>query len=103
MTYTFPKNSPRLVNLVIFTSIVNNDDCLIFQLENGGEEQEREEGPVRDAAIMRKAFRKWQDHRPSFAEMHSEDHKRRPRSYPKQFKTKHIQSEHFIQTISVHI
>ena len=31
--------------------------------------------------IAGKAFQKWKDHRPSFDEMHAEDHKRRPRCH----------------------
>ena len=43
--------------------------------------EERNNGDAADSenVALKKAFKKWQDHRPSFAEMHSEDVKRRPR------------------------
>ena len=59
---------------------------LQFQLDGenaSGEEDEivDEEGRERDGreVCVHKAFHKWQDHRPSFQDMHSEDRKRRPR------------------------
>ena len=59
---------------------------LQFQLDGenaSGEEDEivDEEGREREGreVCVQKAFHKWQDHRPSFQDMHSEDRKRRPR------------------------
>ena len=44
-------------------------------------EEDKEGDEEKDASdeALKKAFQKWQDHRPSFAEMHAEDVKRRPR------------------------
>ena len=49
--------------------------------DNPDKECEEEENDVSDgeSEALKKAFKKWQDHRPSFAEMHAEDVKRRPR------------------------
>ena len=41
-------------------------------------DDENEGSDVQNEAL-KKAIKKWQDHRPSFAEMHAEDVKRRPR------------------------
>ena len=49
--------------------------------DNPDKECEEEENDASDeeSEALKKAFKKWQDHRPSFAEMHAEDVKRRPR------------------------
>lgn len=44
--------------------------------KEGDEENDASDG---ENEALKKAFKKWQDHRPSFAEMHAEDVKRRPR------------------------
>ena len=52
------------------------------QAENDNPDKEGdEENDASDveSEALKKAFKKWQDHRPSFAEMHAEDVKRRPR------------------------
>ena len=56
----------------------------VLQGEGEDDSDNNEESNNGDAAdsenvALKKAFKKWQDHRPSFAEMHSEDVKRRPR------------------------
>ena len=50
----------------------------------GNEDPDKEDDEENNASdveseALKKAFKKWQDHRPSFAEMHAEDVKRRPR------------------------
>ena len=62
------------------SSSYNQDFFLskVEEEENPEEECEDEERDESDEAL-KKAFKKWQDHRPSFAEMHAEDVKRRPR------------------------
>ena len=43
------------------------------------EGDEENDASDEESEALKKAFKKWQDHRPSFAEMHAEDVKRRPR------------------------
>ena len=52
------------------------DDCNLDEEGAGGKNESDVENDT-----LKKALKKWQDHRPSFAEMHAEDVKRRPRFF----------------------
>ena len=65
-----------IFKLQLVTNVLQGED---EDDSDNNEERNNSDATDSENVALKKAFKKWQDHRPSFAEMHSEDVKRRPR------------------------